>query len=64
MAAVVTGGAAEFEFVDDGVAGDVVVGDVVVFVQVVATAVHTAAVAFFHDPFLAHTRVALPARRW
>ena len=62
MASAVAGCAADFEFVDDGVLAGFICGVVVVFVQVVASAIDTSAVAFFHDPFLACGGVSLFAR--
>ena len=53
MASAVAGCAAYFEFVDDGVLAGFIRRIVVIFVQVVASAIDTSAVAFFDDTFLA-----------
>lgn len=61
MASSVTWGAATFEFVDEGVAGDLVGGNVVVLDEVVGAAVHTTAVPGPSDAPLTGGRVALAA---
>ena len=60
---MVARGAAELEFVGDGVAGVVVAGVVVVFEEVGGAAVDAAAVAFLDDALLADRGVPAAGRR-
>jgi hypothetical protein len=55
----VAGGAAEFKFVDDGVAGVFICGNVTELEQRLTFAVNTDPIAFLDDPFLAIRRMAL-----
>lgn len=59
MTFVVAGAAAEFKFVDDGVAGVFICGNVTELEQRLTFAVNTDPIAFLDDPFLAIRRMAL-----